>query len=125
MGKMPVGPTAKMAVLRPARLPSKLSGDLITSLYMDRQYRARPSPRRADAMCVGRVLFQHARPKLPADADMLVAPHRHLRRAIPLRGLPPTSSSHRDAPNRRGEYACYPPSRIYLWPRSATSSDQP
>src|SRR5207253_9822519 len=88
--------------------------------YTDAQYRALPSPRRAGAMCAGHELSQRARPKLLADADMLAALHPHRRHAIPLRGLPPTSSSHHDAPNHRVESASSPLARIYLSPPCAT-----
>jgi hypothetical protein len=99
---------------------SKFIRDLITNPCRDRPSRVQPSPRRAGAMCGERELFRRAPSKLTADADMLAAPHRHLRRAILPGGLLPTSSSHRDAPNRRAESACSPPSRIYLWPLCAT-----
>src|SRR5437762_6425412 len=113
--------------VEPRQLKSQPDHDIAlqSNPCRDRQCCVQPSPRRVGATRGECEWFQHAPPKLPADADMLAAPHRHLRRAILLDGLLPTSSSHRAAPNRRGESACSPLSRIYLWPPCATWSDQP
>src|SRR5207244_13079473 len=88
-------------------------------------YRVQPSPRRVGAMCGECEWFRRARAKLPADADMLAAVHRHLRRAILPDDLLPTSSSHGTAPTRRGESACSRLSRIHLWPLCTTYSPTP